>query len=104
MADRRPGYRVTAQSSQVFWVLVQLPSPLDAAASDDLERGKHSPRYFVLSAQEVYDVWRKAADVFEKGYLRRNGRRFEGRGVPNITATDALPFEGRWEKITSRLR
>ena len=94
MADRRPGYRVTAQSSQVFWVLVQLPSPLDAAASDDL----------VLSAQEVYDVWRKAADVFEKGYLRRNGRRFEGRGVPNITATDALPFEGRWEKITSRLR
>jgi hypothetical protein len=96
--------QVTGLSSQVFWVLVHLPSPLEATAPDDAERGKHAPRYFVLSAQEVYDLWRKAADIFEKAYFDRHGRKFEGLGVPNITVTDARPFEGKWEKITSRLR
>jgi hypothetical protein len=96
--------RVTPLSSQVFWVLVLLPPPLDAATAEEALRGKHAPRYFVFSAQEIYDVWRRAADVYETAYMTRHRRKFEGPGVPNITVEDATPFEGQWEKITSGLR
>jgi hypothetical protein len=88
--------RVTALSSQVFWVLVHLPPPLEGPAADHAERGNHTPRYFVLSAREVYELWRRSADIYEKAYFDRHGRQFEGLGVPNITVTDAEPLEGKW--------
>ncbi len=95
---------VTPQSSGVFWVLVHLPAPLDTPAKDDAHRGIHSPRYFVLSAREIYEVWRKEADKFEAGYFLRHGRKFEGLGVPNVSLKGVLAFEGQWNKIVSRLR
>jgi hypothetical protein len=95
--------RVTAQSSDVFWVLVQLPAPLDAPAQDESHRGAHSPRYFVLSAQEIYEVWRKEADEYGKGYFSRHGHKFQGLGVPNVSLDGVVAFESRWEKIIERL-
>ena len=94
---------VTPQSSKVFWVLVQLPAPLDTPAKDEAHRGTHSPRYFVLSAQELRDVWRKETDEFEARYILRHGRKFEGLGVPNVSLNSVLTFESQWDKIVSRL-
>ncbi len=95
--------RVTRQSSDVFWVLVQLPAPLGAPAQDESHPCAHSPRYFVLSAQEIYKVWRKEADEYEKRYLQIHGHKFKGRGVPNVSLNGVVAFESRWEKIISRL-
>ena len=100
------GGRVTneAQPTDMFWVLVQLPSPLEQAARDDAHRGTHAPRYFVLSAREIHEVWQKGAEEYYRRYQKKSGRRFdESRGVPNVTLESVLPFEGKWQKITAYL-
>jgi len=79
-------------SADVFWVLVQLPLP------------GQPPRFFVLSGQEIYDIWRKDADEYGRKYEVKRGYKFEGLGVPNVKLdTRVLAFEGKWDKITSRL-
>ena len=95
--------QVTPHSSDVFWVLVQLPAPLDMPAKGEAHRGTHSPCYFVLSALEIYEVWRKEADDYRKRYLLRHGHDFKGLGVPNVTLKGVRDFEGKWDKIISRL-
>jgi hypothetical protein len=100
------GRRVTAeaQPSDMFWVLVKLPPPLNESGRDDAHRGTHSPRYFVLSAREMHRVWRKGAEKYYKAYRLKHGREFdESVGVPNVFEKDVTAFEGEWDKITSRL-
>jgi len=96
--------RTTPKSANVFWILVQLPVSLDGAANDEAHRGAHSPRFFVLSSQEVYDVWRKEADKYEDGYrTRHDGRKPEGIGVPNVSLPGVEAHEGKWDKIVRYL-
>jgi hypothetical protein len=100
------GQKVTteAQPPDMFWVLVQLPPPLNEPGRDDAERGAHSPRYFVLSAQELHNVWREGVEKYYEAYRRKHGREFdESGGVPNVLVRDVSTFEGRWQKITSHL-
>lgn len=79
-------------SGDVFWVLVQLPPP------------DQPPRFFVLSEQEIHDIWRKDAEEYDREYETRHRRKFEGLGVPNVSLDDrVLACEGQWEKITKRL-
>lgn len=95
--------RVDPPSADRVWVLVNLPAPLEGVPQDEALRGAHTPRFFVLSSQEIYEIWRKEADQYLQGYLARHGRKFEGLGVPNVTLRGVLDAEGRWDKITSRL-
>ncbi|MGH8614037.1 MAG: hypothetical protein ACREYF_18920 [Gammaproteobacteria bacterium] len=95
--------RVESQSADVFWVLVHLPTPSQGALDEGL-RGAQAPRFFVLSAREIYEVWRKEADRYLEGYRARHGRTFDGVGVPNVTLGGVLDAEGKWDKITSRLK
>ena len=77
----------------VFWVLVQLPSP------------GQPPKFFVFSAQEIHDIWRQDLDKYERSYEARNSKKFEGPGVPNVKLdARVLACEGKWDKITSRLQ
>ena len=79
-------------SADVFWVLVQLPPPAQP------------PRFFVLSAQEIHDIWRKDADEYGRKYEARRGHKFVGLGVPNVSLDSrVLAREGQWDKITNRL-
>jgi hypothetical protein len=92
----------TGHRSGVIWVFVQFPSPLAGAPGNDGERGLHAPRYFVLTAAELYEVWKRDADKYYAAYRRRHNREFdEGSGVPNVTLDAVAQFEGRWEKIIS---
>jgi hypothetical protein len=79
-------------SQDVFWVLVQLPSP------------GQPPRFFVFSAQEMYDIWREDTDEFERSYEARRGHMFEGLGVPHVSLdARVLACEGKWDKVVARL-
>lgn len=91
------------QPSNLFWVFVQLPSPLDEAPRDEAHRGTHTPRYFVLTAREVYKVHRQLDAEYRAGYRKRHRREFEALGVPNVTFDTVLAFEGKWNKITAVL-
>ncbi len=88
------GPNVAAQpQTDVFWVFVQLPPP------------GQSPKFFVFSAHEIHGIWRKDTNEYERRYEDKHGRKFEGRGVPNVKHdARVLACEGKWEKIISRLQ
>jgi hypothetical protein len=71
--------------------------------SDDGQRGAHAPRFFVLTGQEVYQVYGERNAEYRAHYRERHGRDYEARGVPNVTLEKVLAFEGRWDKITAAL-
>jgi hypothetical protein len=89
----------TRMKTNQFWVLVQFPEPLNEKPENDFKRGEHSPRYFVLTCQEIHRVWKKGADVYKAGYLKRHGKESEGIGVPNVSLKEVSEFEGEWNKI-----
>ena len=96
--------RPKSSAADVIWVLVLLPEPLLGSASDDTQRGAHTPRYFVLTAQEIYTAYKWGADEYLASYATRHGKPFdEKRGVPNVLLKNVEQFEGQWEKIVSRL-
>jgi hypothetical protein len=110
-----------SRDTDMLWILVQLPFPiLDVSdtvrlpigkslniLSDDqkrwLLRGFQAPRFFVLTARELYDVWRVGADEYKKRHLARNKVAYSGREVPNVPLGAVTPFEDAWGKITKRL-
>jgi hypothetical protein len=80
-------------SEDVFWVLVLLPPP------------GQPPNFFVFSAHEIHDIWQKDMDEYKRKYELKNGRKFESFGVPGVNLEDrVLPYENRWDKITSALK
>ena len=94
----------TQDSSRARWVLVHVPPPPAGAPSTDEERGKAAPRFFVLTPKQLYDVFRRAADAYEEAYLARHGKKFTGRGVPNVTLAAVEKYEGAWGSILSLLQ
>jgi hypothetical protein len=90
--------------SDFFWVLVQFPKALNETPDSESKRGEHSPRYFVLSAREIYRVWKKGSDSYKARYFKRHGKKYVGTEVPNVTITEVCKYEGGWEKISARLK
>ena len=94
----------TGKRSGVIWVFVQFPSPLSGAPRSDSERGQHAPRFFVLTAAELYEAWRKEVAPYLAAYRRKHNREFdESRGVPNISLAAVERFEGMWEKVIAAI-
>ncbi len=88
------GNNITTSSPpvNVFWVLVYLPP------------SNQPPRFFVFSAQEIHDIWRKNMDEYELRYKAIHGHKYESRGVPNVKLDDLVfSYEGQWDKIKNRL-
>lgn len=84
----------------VFWVFVQFPPPLSEAVNSNEKRGVHAPRFFVLTAHELYQVWREEVAPYYAAYLAKHNRQFdETTGVPNVSLATVTPFESKWEKI-----
>jgi hypothetical protein len=100
------GEKATREPSRVptmFWVLVKLPPASNDPADDDASRGRHAPRYFILSAPEMHQAWRKRADKYRAAYRGRHGHDFVGIGVPKVTLDGVAAFEGRWRTILTAL-
>jgi hypothetical protein len=96
----RRGSDPAAPRQGVYWVFVQFPPPLSGAIKSNEERGVHAPRFFILTAHEVYQVWREEVAPYHAAYLAKHNREFdETTGVPNISLAAVAPFESRWEKI-----
>ncbi|TXI20353.1 MAG: hypothetical protein E6Q62_01650 [Nitrosomonas sp.] len=91
---------LTGYRSGVMWVFVQFPSPPSSTFTSNEERGLHAPRFFILTAQELFEAWQQEVAPYYAKYLAKHNRAFnEERGVPNVTLAALAPFEGRWEKI-----
>ena len=89
----------------VLWVLVLLPPPHPTTAeTNDEQRGQHSPRFFVLTSEEIGRLLCGIADRYRAAYLARNKRDFTGPGVPNLKTAEALPFENARHKVEPRMR
>jgi len=98
------GTKLTPQSDAIVCVLVLLPEPLVDPAEDETQRQAHAPRFFVRTARELLEAYRKAAGPFLARYQTKHGKPFdERRGVPNVRLQDVERFEGQWGKIASRL-
>jgi hypothetical protein len=95
----------TKMKTNSFWVLVQFPDPLNGTPkNEDKKQSAHSPRFFVLTGQEIHGVWKKEADVYKAGYLKRHNKEPEGIGVPNVSLIGVSEFEDEWEKIADYFR
>lgn len=84
----------TPKESNSFWVLVHF-------------QGRHSlqqSKMFVMTHKEIHEIWRSHADEYERKYERKNGKKFAGIGVPNVTLAQLEGFEERqWQKVKSFL-
>lgn len=80
------------EAKGVLWVLVYMPEPGNA------------PQFFILTPQELYDIWHADATKYESAFLAKHGHNFEEVGVPNVRQDDVLTFEGAWDKIVNCLR
>ena len=77
---------LTPNYADLFWVLVLLPVAHNGLPIiDEAQRGRHAPRFFVLSAEELYGVWKREARLYEERYRSRHGHPFQGLGVPNVS-------------------
>ena len=93
----------TQESSRVRWVLVHVPPPPQGVPSSDDERGRAAPRFFVLTPRQLSKILRQGAQEYGAKYFARHGRRFTGRGVPNVSLAAVEQYEGAWESILSLL-
>jgi hypothetical protein len=88
--------------SGVIWVLVQFPSPHSGAPRNEVDRGMHAPRFFILTARELYEAWRQESEPYRASYRRKYNREFdETQGVQNVTLGAVERFEGLWDTIIS---
>lgn len=84
------GNMVPAPSKQ-SWVFVHIPP--DGT----------SPRYFVLTAKDLYEILSPGDSAYSAQYQKKNGRPFTGKGVVKLKIADAEVSENKWEKILAQV-
>jgi hypothetical protein len=88
----------------LFWVLVLLPPPHPTTSqTDDSQRGKSSPRFYVFSSQKMGELMCQEYDRYHASYLKRHKKAFEGSGVWTLLVQDASPYENAWDTLTERV-
>ena len=60
-------------------------------------------RFFVLTPRQLFKIFRQGANEYGAKYFARHGRRFTGRGVPNVSLAAVEQYEGAWESMLSLL-
>ena len=98
------GMAASSNGSGRVWVLVFLPPPLDRSELDDGVRGQHTPRFFVLTAQEVESLTRAGYDEYSRRYQDRHGVPYSKPGVPVITMLQVAEHESRWDKVRNAIQ
>ena len=92
-------------SSSVFWVLVLLPDPQPTGPSeDDTERGRHTPRFFVLKSEEIQGLLDKNDRAYQEAYRAKHGCDFTGIGVESLNLVSVKEFENGWDKIERQVK
>jgi len=92
-------------SPDVLWVLVALPEPHShAMLADDESRGRHCPRFYVLTSGEMREILDARHRAYCERYRRAHGKDFTARGVPNMGLVQVQDCENRWDKIKDRVQ
>jgi hypothetical protein len=81
-----------------------VPPPLSGPPRSNEERGEGAPRFFILTAGELYKVFLRSADEYEATYLAKHGKKFTGKGVPNVALAAVEKYEGAWDSILKLLQ
>lgn len=79
------------QPSLQPWVFVHIPA--DGS----------SPRYFVLTAEEIHTILSPEEAENRRRYFERNGKEFTGKGVFKIKIKEAQPYESAWKTIIDQI-
>jgi hypothetical protein len=64
---------IKAGATEHIWIFVLLPDPLDKRTDDDCERGRHTPRFFVLTGAEVQELGEEAHEEYNRKYQAKHG-------------------------------
>ena len=73
------------------WVFVHIPA--DGA----------SPRYFVLTAQELNALLSPGDAAFRKRFLEKHSKPFTGKGVVKLKLKEAEGYENKWSSIINQI-
>src|SRR5882724_6933139 len=88
----------------LFWVLVLLPQahPSTSQTTNEI-RGQHTPRFFVLTSEEIWALICADDDQYRARYLVKHAKEYVGRAVLGVPINEGLSFENCWAKIKSRV-
>ncbi len=87
-----------AGATEHVWIFVLLPDPLDKR-TDDCERGRHTPRSFVLTGAEVQALGETVVEQYRRRYQEKHGEPSRDQGEwANIQLATILPHEAAWDK------
>ena len=88
-----------------IWVFVLLPDPLDKRTDDDCERGRHTPRFFVLTGAEVQELGEKNHEAYSRKYQAKHGKPYPKEiGVPQIRLAQIIEHEAAWSIISTAMK
>lgn len=76
------------ESSQQPWVFVFAPPD-----------HSQSPEYYVVSQQELHEIFKNNDDGYNEKYRDKHGKEFSGKGVISVKKPLLLVHKGQWEKI-----
>jgi len=96
---------MTAGSTMHIWVFVLLPDPLEKQTDDDSERGRHAPRFFVLTGAEVQILGEEDHEEYSRKYQAKHGVPYPiEKGVPQIRLVKIIEHEAAWNKISTAMK
>ena len=94
-----------AGATEHIWIFVLLPSPLDKQTDDDCERGRHAPRFFVLTGAEVQKLGEENHEEYSRRYQAKHGVPYPvEKGVPQIRLVKIREHEAAWSKISTAMK
>lgn len=96
---------LVAGSTEHIWVFVLLPDPLDNQTDDNCERGRHAPRFFVLTGAEVQALGEKNGEEYKQRYLAKHGEPYSNQGCwATVQLGAVLRHEAAWSKIATAIK
>ena len=82
------GKRVPEPSNRV-WVFVLLPENIE-----------HSPEFYILTQEEIYNELKPKETTYFKKYKEKHGEEYGDKpGLFSITRKDVLKYQNNWESL-----
>jgi len=96
---------MNAGETEHIWVFVLLPEPLDNQPHDASERGRHAPRYFVLTGAEVQELVEENHEEYSQKYQAKHGEPYpKEKAWALIRLVQISEREAAWSKICTTMK